>query len=111
MNKILVKELNILAHEVAKRFSKTDREGNTSKESFLVSEIIPMTDHTATIIYEKSNSKKENGKKAAFFFYYINRGTSKGWHYFVPTDSHVLGMGAFNHYKLLIERYNFKFNL
>ena len=107
MNKILVKELNILAHEVAKRFSKTDREGNASKESFLVSEIIPMTDHTATIIYEKSNSKKENGKKAAFFFYYINRGTSKGWHYFVPTDSHILGMEAFKPRYMETELFNF----
>jgi hypothetical protein len=105
MNKSLVKELKSKAESTAEKFSISKREGNFNNEIFKVLEIIPMSDHTATVIM-----KKNTGKKAAFFFYYLNRGMSKGWHYFVPTDSHILGMQSFNFYKLEIERNNYKEN-
>lgn len=105
MNKQLVKDLTQFAETVAQRFSYNDREGNVSKEDFKVVEVIPMSDASATVIYEKNT-----GKQAAFFFYYINRGKAKGWKYFVPTDSHILGMAAFSHYKLEVERFNYKHN-
>jgi len=105
MNKQLVKDLTSFAQNVAQRFSRVDREGNVNGELFTLVEVIPMTDASATVIYEKNT-----GKQAAFFFYYIGRGKSKGWKYFVPTDSHILGMQAFNHYKLEVERFNYKHN-
>lgn len=105
MNKQLVNELTDYAIKVAERFSKRDREGNVNNEIFLCHEVIPMSEHAATVIYRKSS-----GKQAAFFFYYINRGKAKGWKYFVPTDSHIIGMQSFNHYKLEVERYNYKHN-
>jgi hypothetical protein len=105
MNKQLVKDLTQFAETVAERFSRNDREGNVSKEDFKVVEVIPMSEHAATVIYEKTT-----GKQAAFFFYYINRGKAKGWKYFVPTDSHILGMQSFSHYKLEVERFNYKHN-
>jgi len=105
MNKQLVKDLSQFAETVAERFSYNNREGNVSKEDFKVVEVIPMSDASATVIYEKSS-----GKQAAFFFYYINKGQAKGWKYFVPTDSHILGMASFSHYKLEVERYNYKHN-
>lgn len=105
MNKQLVKELTAVAESVAMRFSQKDREGNFNGEIFEVTEIVPMSEHTASVIMSKNT-----GKRAAFFFYYINRGKSKGWKYFVPTDSHLLGMHAFAHYKLEVERFNYKHN-
>ena len=41
MNKQVAKELNEFSKVIAERFSRTDREGNVSKESFLVEEVIP----------------------------------------------------------------------
>ena len=105
MNKQLVKDLTAYAETVAERYSQKDREGNVNNELFKIIEIIPMSEHAATVIYEKNT-----GKQAAFFFYYINRGKAKGWKYFVPTDSHILGMAAFSHYKLEVERHNYKHN-
>ena len=105
MNNTLVKELKAKAEDVADKFSIKNREGNYNNEIFKVVEVIPMSDHTASVIF-----KKNTGKKAVFFFYYINRGIAKGWKYFVPTDSHIIGMQSFNFYKLEVERNNYKEN-
>lgn len=105
MNKEIAKELHDYAHQVCARFSRKDREGNFNNETFTIKEIIPTSDHSATVMMQK------DGKKlAAFLFYYINRGASKGWKYFVPTDSHITGFRAFEHFKLDAERYNYKHN-
>ena len=39
MNKQIAKELNEFSKVIAKRFSRTDREGNVSGESFIVEEV------------------------------------------------------------------------
>jgi hypothetical protein len=105
MNKSISIALRQKAEEVALRFSKKNREGNFNEEVFSVNEIIPLSDVSACVFMEKNT-----GKKAAFFFYYIGRGASKGWHYFVPTDAHILGMQSFGYYKLELERNNYKYN-
>ena len=105
MNKQTAKELNEFSKVIAKRFSYSDREGNQNKETFVVDEVIPTSDHTAVI-----NFKKSSGKIGVAFCYYINRGSSKGWKYFFPTDSHVNGFQAFLYYKLEAERKNFSKN-
>tara|TARA_Y100000592_G_scaffold8339_1_gene11760 strand:- start:32 stop:355 length:324 start_codon:yes stop_codon:yes gene_type:complete len=105
MKKHLVHDLKDFAYKVQERYSKKNRAGNFNNETFEVDKIIPMSDHTATVIF-----KKNTGKKAAFFFYYINAGISKGWKYFVPTDSHILGMTNFSYYKMQVENDNFKHN-
>ena len=105
MNKQIAKELNEFSKIIAKRFSYNNREGNQNKESFVVDEVIPTSDHTAVI-----NFKKSSGKIGVAFCYYINRGVSKGWKYFFPTDSHVNGFQAFLYYKLEAERKNFDKN-
>jgi hypothetical protein len=105
MNKEIAKELQEYSNQLEKRYSNTNRTGNFNKETFTVKEIIPTSDHTATLLFEKSS-----GKLAAFFCYYINRGAAKGWKYFVPTDSHITGMRAFEYYKLQVERTNYKKN-
>ena len=106
MNKKIAKELDEFSKVIAERFSRTDREGNVSQESFTVQEVIPTSDHTAVI-----NFKKNTGKIGVAFCYYINKGMSKGWKYFFPTDSHLNGFQAFLFYKLEAERHNFKLNI
>jgi len=103
MNKQVAIKLGKFAEEVCNRYSKSDRKGNFNNETFEVQEIIPTSDHTATIIYEKNT-----GKRAAFFFYYIAGMDS--WRYFVPTDSHINGLTAFANQKIEVERHNYKHN-
>jgi hypothetical protein len=105
MNKQIAKELNEFSKVIAKRFSRTDREGNVSGESCIVEEVIPTSDHTAVI-----NFKKSSGKIGVAFCYYITKGMSKGWKYFFPTDSHLNGFQAFLYYKLEAERRNYDKN-
>ena len=105
MKKDLVKELNDFAETVRDRFSKKERVGNINNETFFIKEVIPTSDHSATVIYEKNT-----GKVAAFFFYYILRGRSKGWKYFVPTNTHILGFRAFEFYYTQVEKDNFDKN-
>jgi hypothetical protein len=105
MNKERAKELNIFCTTVAERFSNKTRQGNVNNETFGVDEIIPTSDDSAVV-----NFKKNTGKLAVAFCYYINRGRSKGWKYFFPTDAHTVGMNAFAFYKLEAERKNYKHN-
>ena len=105
MKKEIAKELNKFSKEIAKRFSKPNREGNKNQETFSVKEVIPTSDHTAVI-----NFRKNTGKIGVAFCYYINKGASKGWKYFFPTDSHVNGFQAFLYYKLEAERENYSKN-
>ncbi len=105
MNKELAHQLKDYVDKVKDSFSRKDREGNINNETFSVKEIIPTSDLTACVIF-----KKNTGKEAAFFFYYIKRGMSKGWKYFVPTDSHITGMRAFEFYKMQVEHHNYKEN-
>ncbi len=105
MQKEIAKELNKFSEEIAKRFSYSNREGNKNGETFEVEEVIPTSDHTAVIRF-----KKNTGKIGLAFCYYINKGVSKGWKYFFPTDSHINGFQSFLYYKLEVERSNYKKN-
>jgi hypothetical protein len=105
MNKDIAKELDAFAKLIAERFSNTNRAGNVSNELFTVEEVIPTSDHTAVI-----NFRKSSGKIGIAFCYYITRGTSKGWKYFFPTDSHINGFNSFLYYKLQVERENYDKN-
>jgi len=106
MNKELAIDLRREADCVADKFSIKNRDGNFNNETFFVIALFPMSDTTATVIFRKEPS----GKQAAFFFYYISRGAKTGWHYFVPTDAHILGMMSFNTYKQRVESHNYKYN-
>ena len=105
MQKDIAKELHTFVLEVAKRFSRKDRQGNYNQEEFSVDAIIPTSDHTAVVRFQKNT-----GKIGLAFFYYIPRGMSKGWKYFFPTDSHINGFRAFELEKYQIEKENYKHN-
>ena len=105
MNKTIAIELQDFCQTIADRYSNVNRVGNVNNETFSVEEVIPTSDHTACV-----NFVKTGGKLAVAFFYYINKGRSKGWKYFCPTDSHVNGFQAFLYYKLEAERKNYSKN-
>ena len=103
MNKQVAIKLKSFTQQVCDRYSKKHRANNFNKETFIVQEIIPTSDHTATVIFEKNTKKR-----AAFFFYYIP--AYDKWNYFVPTDSHINGMSCFANQKIEVERHNYKHN-
>lgn len=105
MKKEIAIELDKFAKIVEGRFSHQDREMNFTNESFKIYKIIPTSDHTASVVFEKTS-----GKKGVAFFYYIPNGMSKGWKYFFPTDSHITGMRAFEFHKLNAEEFNYDKN-
>ena len=103
MNKQVARELKVFADKVCDRYSNKSRSGNFNNETFFVQEIIPTSDHTASVIFQKNTNKR-----ALFFFYYLQ--TLKKWNYFVPTDSHINGMTVVGLQKVEVERYNYQHN-
>ena len=103
MQKQVKVKLKEKASEAAERFSNPERSKNYNSETFEVHNINPLSEYTACVVM-----KKNTGKYGAFFFYYINSGEGY-WNYFVPTDSHILGMESFRKYKDSVESHNFTF--
>jgi hypothetical protein len=102
MNKDVKDKLRLKVKEVGQRFSNPDREFNFTNETFEIEKVKILSENTALAYY-----KKNTGKKAVFFFYYI-KANDGYWNYFVPTDSHILGMINVNRFKQEIEDYNFE---
>jgi hypothetical protein len=105
MEKQIAIELKEFVNIVAQRFSKSDRITNYNNEIFELERIIISSEHSASVVFKKSG-----GKTCIAFFYYINKGLSKGWKYFFPTDSHITGMRNFEFQKLMVEDFNFDKN-
>lgn len=102
MRKDLALSLKESAQTAAENFSRSGRTYNMTNETFEVESITPLSENTATVIFLKNT-----GKKAAFFFYFLRTG---GWRYFVPTDSHIIGMESFGKCKLDVEAWNYNLN-
>ena len=79
-------------------------EFNTTKESFTVRKIIPLSDLTATVQFKKSS-----GKIGLAFFYWI-KSSGGYWQYFFPTDSHIIGMNRMKDMLHNVEQHNFDKN-
>jgi len=83
-----------------------DRPGNTLKEEFKIDKVIPLSEHVAVAIFDKTQ-----GKKALAVFYLWFEDTEKPkWFYFLPTDSHTLGLAKLPKFLEGIEKHNFKYN-
>lgn len=104
MKKDVALQLIETVKRAGKVFSNPDREYNFTGETFTPKKITPLSETTAIAYYEK-----DTGKKAIFFFYYI-RSNGGTWCYFVPTDSHILGMVNVHKYIQEVEEYNFEYN-
>jgi hypothetical protein len=103
MDKKVAVNLEYLAKMVSNKLELSKRNGKDNDEKYFVQEIITISDYTAICIFENNIGKRE-----LCFFYYIPTGESMGWKYFFPTDSHLLGFRAFDHFKFEIDRYNHK---
>ena len=104
MNKKVAKELYNKANETAFHFSNPDRQFNTTKETFKVGKIKPLSENTAALHFNKSS-----GKIGVAFFYYI-RASNGRWEYFFPSDSHIIGMSKMGDILHDVELYNFDKN-
>jgi predicted mannosyl-3-phosphoglycerate phosphatase (HAD superfamily) len=104
MKKEVVLKLNKKAYEIAKNFSKVNREFNVNNETFEVSKIEPLSESTGVVLLKKSS-----GKYAVAFCYYINM-SGGVWQYFIPTYDHIFGMESVRELLALVEKTNFKKN-
>jgi hypothetical protein len=104
VNKQVALKLKEKAEEIATRFSNPQRDYNGQQETFEVGKIIPLSETTAIVIFDKSS-----GKRALAFLYYI-RASDGYWLYFFPSDSHLLGLQRLSEEMRKVEEFNFKFN-
>lgn len=104
MRKDIAQKLKQRIKEVVELFSRPDRSRNFNNETFKFNSTIPLSEYTAAVVFDKNT-----GKKALAFFYWVNSGEGY-WHYFFPSDSHILGMELFGKYKQQIEVENFDKN-
>jgi hypothetical protein len=91
LQKSLLSEVNRLAQVYSKRLTS---------ETFKVHRILPMSEDTAAVIFEK-----DTGKRALCWMYYLHA-ADYGWQHIFLTDSHLLGMRGLEQMKQLIERHN-----
>ena len=104
MRKELAIKLVDKAKEIGERYSNPDRTYNNMKETFLVSEIIPLSEYTALVIYVKNT-----GKKALSFFYCVP--SKEYWAYFFLSSGHLCAFSdKVREVYQKIEAENFKFN-
>lgn len=104
MNKEIANRLKQKTLEVAEYFSNQNRARNYNNEGFRVDNIVPLSETTALVTFQKSS-----GKFAVAFFYFINVNEGE-WRYFFPTDSHILGMKKVEDLLWVIEKVNFPMN-
>ena len=104
MKKVIAHSLREKADEVAFNFSRKDRPGNVSGETFRVDSIHPLSESTAYVHF-----KKNTGKIAVAFFYYINMNGGM-WQYFFPTYDHCIGAEKLRDILHDAEQKNFKYN-
>ena len=102
MKKQIAQLLEKTAETDAVKWSDSNRSRNFNGETFKVSQIVPLSEHTATVRFEKT------GGKIAIAFYYLIKG-DRWWHFF-PTDSHIIGMQQFPQHKEQAEQDNWMFN-
>jgi len=106
MKEHIVKELDRRAKNLAKEYSKPSR-NQYSGQTFTFKEIITHSDHSASVIFNKSGGKRA----VALAFYKKNwKGVWK-WHFNFFSDLHMLGIIAFPKIKKEIEAYNFRVSL
>ena len=101
MQKKVAIKLKHKAYEIAKNYSRTDREFNVNNEEFKVDKIEPLSETTAIVTFKKSS-----GKFALAFCFHVNMygGT---WKYVMPTYDHCIGMERVKEMLFEIEKVNF----
>lgn len=106
MKKEIAIQLKVRADQIAAMYSNPERGNNFAKETFAIEEIIPLSEYTAIVIFQKQPS----GKKSLSFFYWLETGSGGFWKDFFVSDSHVLGMQKIAPYLQQVEQHNLKLN-
>ena len=89
------------------QFSRKDRVKNQyAQETYHHVKTIILSGNTAAVIMRKDPTQK----LAAFFFYWIAGGNGGYWQYFLPSDSHMLGMLKFREKMMAVEKHNYPLN-
>jgi len=104
MRKDVAIKLKKQADEIAKDFSRPDREFNVTDETFEVQKIVPLSESTAIVLLKKSSNKY-----AVAFCYYLNMNNGV-WRYFFPTYDHCIGMESVKPLLAAVEKTNFSEN-
>ncbi len=105
MNKKIALKLNAKAHEIAEKFSHTDRDYNFNNEAFEVINICPQSETVAVVIF-----KKTSGKLAIAVLYYLKGPEDGYWQYFFPKESHIYGFRDLDKFMVHVERENYPLN-
>ena len=98
MTKQHKEELRVYANEVAEGFSNR-KDWDTEFKSSLIE---VTSESTANVIF----TRFPDAKQCVMFFYRV-KSNYKAWRYFIPTDSHILGMEAFKARYMEVEMFNF----
>ena len=107
MNKAVATDLLEKAEEVCKKYGNPNRKMNVYNESWFVDKVYPVSESTAVVVFRKTR-----GKKVIGFFYYIRMREKERayWNYFLPTESHIVGMSKVKDYLQEVEDNNFPLN-
>lgn len=106
MNHQIARLLNAKARSVGVYMSSS-RDKNVNKETFTLHRVIPLSEHTAAVIYHKSSNKY-----ALCLMYWRDHNGSEGeWMWQFVTESHVHGMAKLGPILQEVEKHNYPVNL
>lgn len=105
MQKKIALKLREKIAEVEKHFSNPDRKKNQNKEIFKFKKVVPLSELTAGVFFEKNS-----GKQAVAFFYFLATEDGGYWQYFFPKESHVFGLKKLAQLMHEVNLHNFDFN-
>lgn len=98
----MAKSLKRKAHEVAELFS-SPRGGNTLNETFVVKNIVILSEATAAVVFHKEPTRKQ----AVAWFYHLNSRRKPRWEYFFITYQHLASLERVSGLLHEVEQFNF----
>ena len=96
------RKLRAKADEVARNFSRTDREKNYAKETFHVRKMYVLSEVSACVVYDKTPTNMV----AVAFFYWLNQGPGR-WESFFVTYQHLQNLDRVMDLLYKAEQHNF----
>ncbi len=103
MKKEVAKALWQEMHDVADRYSKSDRPNNYANETYEVGEYRILGERSAAVIYDK----KPTEKKALAWFYYMTPGSGPKWYHVFLSYDHLTNMEKLREMLYAVEQHNF----
>lgn len=101
MKRDLALSLREKAEEIAEWMSR-EKQGYAN-HTFMVAEVRPLSEFSGVLVLNKSD-----GKKALVFCYWSE--FAEKWRWFLPKESHIVGMERLREFHLSVEAHNFGLN-